>query len=203
MADPRAPVDIAKFATQFEAEAVAEVIRAVGIEAVVFGGGSAFAGGLGGFGEWIVLAPSADAARARQAVVEARGQHVPRSEVDHCPWCGYSMAGLEEAEKCPECGRELEPVRAATRVRGLVQGPEPLPAHYRSAMRGLWAAIGVCGVLGLGALVSEMAGGRGGLSAMWQYWVLIAVVASLTAIVFTARARRIRRSRLRRSADAG
>jgi hypothetical protein len=153
MADPRAPTEIAKFPTQFEAEAVAEVVRAEGIDAAVFGDGGAFAGGLGVFGQWSVMVPSAEVDRARRTILEARGVEGREPVVHVCPGCGYSLDGLEGGKRCPECGHDIDVAREDAKVRGLVSVSRSSTPGW--AWKMLWVMLSACIGAGLLALVLE------------------------------------------------
>lgn len=163
MADPRSPTEIAKFPTQFEAEAVAEVVRAEGIDAAVFGGGGAFAGGLGVFGQWSIMVPLADVERARRAIIEARDIEGQEPVIHACPGCGYSLDGLEGGMRCPECGHDIDVAREDAKVRGLVSvGRSTTPAW---AWKVLGVGLAACVGVGLLAIVLEDLGPR-----IYQSW---------------------------------
>jgi hypothetical protein len=147
--DPRSPREIASFATKFEADAVAGVIDAEGIDATVFGRGGAVSGWMDGIGEWAVMVPVEEANRARQVVLEARETQGESAALVYCPGCGYSMMGLREAKRCPECGQDLDAARMDLRVRGVKQAPEVVEGGPPTAWKWLMIGIGICVVAGL------------------------------------------------------
>jgi hypothetical protein len=106
-------VEITDAATEFKAEALADVIRRAGIDAFVLAPDMFKTGG---FGRWRVMVGIDGAARACEAIIQNR-QTTGSAEVAACPVCGYALAGLERQPRCPECGEDLAAARAVAKVR--------------------------------------------------------------------------------------
>lgn len=107
------PVEITDAATEFEAEALADVIRRAGIDAFVLAPDMFKTGG---FDRWRVMVGRDRATRACEAIIQNRQEG--SGEVAACPVCGYALAGLEQQPRCPECGEDLAAARAVAQVRG-------------------------------------------------------------------------------------
>lgn len=152
MPDPRRPVGIATFAEEYPAHALAAVLRDAGIEAAVFGHGATPTGLIQDSSEWRLMVPALEAARAREIIVQAREEEQTAVTLSKCPGCQYSLSGLPDVESCPECGLVLAAARDGLKFRSLVVDDAPGVPSDRM-WKVLWIALGVCGLIGIVALL--------------------------------------------------
>lgn len=188
MSESQGPIEIAEAPTQFEAEAIAEVVRAEGIEAAVYGGGA-----MPGVAErWVVMVSRAEASRARMAIVESRVGTVPLAVLEECPWCGYSLVGITSTERCPECGTGLDLTQVASRTRGIIKSERTPALSHGAAVVWLWVGVGLCAIIGLVGYIPL----RGWLptSTMWSSF-LLGLTVFVIALVVRRKARQARRQR--------
>ncbi len=210
--DPDILVDLTTARTAFEAEMIAESLRAQGIAAEAFTT-------VGSMLQWDIAATQPmrvqvrrrDVERAREVLArtreDARGIDwskapaevlLERAEggVEKCLGCGYDVSTLPDAEVCPECGTSLV-------LESDAEGTAPAPPKDRMRRwpaRGVFAlsiaAVVLATVSGLFALDS-MTGDRSWRQVAGAGYVIIGLLAAAMLVLIG----RIAASRRRRNRE--
>lgn len=178
---------VGELASEFEAEALAEVLRGQGFLAVVHS-----QGGLAGqLCAWVVSVPFEDGQRALQAIIGSRAAGFSQA-LARCPECQYSLEGLEGSLRCPECACDLESARLLVRTFGAVVLPE---TRQRTVVRA-YLVIGVL-MIAIWIAVLFSAFGFGEWADDIAMWSVVAGAAfvCVVAMVVRRRSQQVRRAR--------